>query len=70
MSRSTGYRALMKKLYKNTTPEAKGRQMFADGKPCPPDCGDKGKEHATARGWKRAAAEARQPKNRPKKQRP
>ncbi|GAB2471706.1 hypothetical protein GCM10027082_23980 [Comamonas humi] len=64
MSRSLGRKAIIKKLRKETDYDAVGRKMFADGLPCPYDDGSHGKAHATARGWKRAAAEARQPKNR------
>jgi len=63
MSRSLGRKAIIKKLRKATDYDAMGRKMFADGLPCPFDDGDHGKVHATVRGWKRAAAEARQPKN-------
>ncbi|MFC4923639.1 hypothetical protein [Delftia deserti] len=64
MSRSLGHKALHKKVQKEGGLDAEGRKMFADGLPCPPDNGDHGKDHARAKGWRRAAAEARQPKNR------
>ena len=64
MSRSLGSKVQHKLAYQALSPEAEGRKMHADGLPCPPDYGDHGKAHARARGWRRAAAEARQPKNR------
>ena len=64
MSRSLGSKVQHKLAYQALSPEAEGRKMHADGLPCPPDYSDHGKAHARARGWRRAAAEARQPKNR------
>lgn len=64
MSRSLGRNAIRKKLSKELSYDAMGRKMYADGLPCPSDGGAHGKAHAMARGWRRAAAEARQPKNR------
>lgn len=57
MSRSLGRRAILKS--RNMNPEADGRAMFKEGRPCPPKSMDKGKEHALWRGWQRAATEAR-----------
>lgn len=65
MSRSLGQKVQHKLAYQALSPEAEGRKMFADGLPCPYDDGSHGKAHARARGWRRAAAEARQAKNRP-----
>lgn len=71
MSRSLGHKALHKKVQKEGGLDAEGRKMFADGLPCPPEWNDaRGKDHARAKGWRRAAAEARQPKNRKPAQRP
>ncbi|WP_371435908.1 hypothetical protein [Polaromonas sp.] len=70
MSRSLGSKVQHKLAHQALSPEAEGRKMFADGLPCPPDYGDHGKAHARQRGWRRAAAEARQPKNRKPAQRP
>lgn len=63
MSRSLGAKALAKKARAVDSLDAEGRKMFADGLPCPHDDGSHGKSHARAKGWRRAAAEARQPKN-------
>jgi hypothetical protein len=59
MSRSLGAKALHKKHHKERDCESEGRKMFAEGLPCPSDMGAKGKAYAMAKGWKRAAEEAR-----------
>lgn len=68
MSRSLGKNAIRKKAMQAKGLDAEGRKMFADGLPCPPEMKDRGKAHALAKGWRRAAAEARQPKSRQRAQ--
>ena len=59
MSRSLGAKVLHKKRHKEGDYESEGRKMFAAGLPRPSDMGAKGKAYAMAKGWKRAAEEAR-----------
>lgn len=59
MSRSLGTKVLHKKAHKALDYETRGREMFAAGLPRPYDMGSKGTAFATAKGWKRAAEEAR-----------
>lgn len=65
MSRLLGNKARHKKIHADSSPEAEGRKAFAAGIPITENkygfesSNDKGKSHAWARGWRRAAAENR-----------
>ena len=65
MSRLLGNKTRRDKLYPDRGPEGEGKQAFAAGLPITANrygfetSNDKGKSHAWARGWRRAAAAAR-----------
>lgn len=61
MSRSLGSTVRQKRANAAHNYEAKGREMFLAGLPCP-RYADKGKGHAMERGWQRARMAAQKDK--------